>query len=73
MLFLIVIQLVLPLHESVVKPLNATSDPLHAATEAIADPAAAESAPEPLHVVVACAARTGTSCLCVCVSTLGIT
>jgi hypothetical protein len=62
-----VIQLVLPLHEATIKPLHVSTEPLHAAAEAVADPAATESAAKPLNIandpVVAGVALTETSCL----------
>jgi hypothetical protein len=55
-------QLVLPLHECAVEPLQD-------ATESVADPVAAESATEPLHSATDPAgsgvALTETSCLCI--------
>jgi hypothetical protein len=64
-----VTQLVLPLHECVVEPLQdaaeSATEPLHS----VADPTAAESTIEPLLSVVepaaTSAALTETSCLCV--------
>jgi hypothetical protein len=52
-----VIQLMLPLHEC-------STEPLQDVVVSVADPAAAESATEPLHVV-ADAIPTETYCLCV--------
>jgi hypothetical protein len=64
-----VTQLVLPLHDATIEPLHVSIEPLHAAAEAVADPAATESAAKPLNIATdpaaAGVALIETSCLCV--------